>query len=64
MDKQPGQLLWRPSPERIGETNMTAFMVTAGKRWGRDVADYASLHRWSVERPEEFWLSVWEFCKQ
>jgi acetoacetyl-CoA synthetase len=62
MDKKPAQLLWRPSPERIGGTNMTAFMVTAGKRWGRNLADYAALHRWSVDRPEEFWLSVWEFC--
>ena len=24
--------------------------------------DFASLYRWSVERPEAFWPMVWEFC--
>ena len=24
--------------------------------------DYASLWRWSVQQPEEFWPSVWRFC--
>ncbi len=24
--------------------------------------DYGELHRWSVERPEEFWAAVWRFC--
>jgi acetoacetyl-CoA synthetase len=26
------------------------------------VEDFASLYRWSVERPEAFWPIVWEFC--
>jgi acetoacetyl-CoA synthetase len=25
-------------------------------------ADYAAAHRWSVEKPEEFWPAVWDFC--
>ena len=25
-------------------------------------SDYASLHRWSVDRPEEFWPALWDFC--
>lgn len=24
-------------------------------------SDYASLHRWSVDRPEEFWSALWNF---
>ena len=24
-------------------------------------SDYASLHRWSVNRPEEFWSALWDF---
>jgi acetoacetyl-CoA synthetase len=24
--------------------------------------DYESLHRWSLEQPEEFWPAVWRFC--
>ncbi len=25
-------------------------------------SDYAGLHRWSVDRPEEFWSALWDFC--
>ncbi|HTY98905.1 MAG TPA: acetoacetate--CoA ligase [Rhodocyclaceae bacterium] len=62
MDMQASRPLWRPSPERIDGANLSAFMAAAGKRWHRDFADFATLHRWSVARPEEFWLSLWEFC--
>ncbi len=24
--------------------------------------DYAALYEWSIERPDEFWASVWKFC--
>jgi acetoacetyl-CoA synthetase len=26
-----------------------------------DMSDYANLHRWSVEQPDAFWASVWDF---
>lgn len=25
-------------------------------------SDYSGLHRWSVDRPEEFWTALWKFC--
>src|SRR3990172_7887417 len=49
--------LWTPSPERAAQTGMARFMARAG-----NFPDYASLHRWSVERREEFWNLVWDFC--
>jgi acetoacetyl-CoA synthetase len=52
--------LWEPTEERREASLMTAFMRTAGERWGRNFADYGVLHRWSIEHPEEFWLSIWE----
>jgi acetoacetyl-CoA synthetase len=55
------QIVWQPSAERIAAANMTAFMREAASRWSRVFADYASLHRWSIEHPEEFWVSLWEF---
>ncbi len=27
-----------------------------------DVSTYAALHQWSIEQPELFWQSVWDFC--
>ncbi|HEY3075134.1 MAG TPA: acetoacetate--CoA ligase [Burkholderiales bacterium] len=48
--------LWTPSPERAAQTDMARFMRQTG------AADYAALHSWSVERAEEFWKSLWDFC--
>ncbi|MBI2311150.1 MAG: acetoacetate--CoA ligase [Betaproteobacteria bacterium] len=56
------QPLWQPSPERIAQANTTAFMKAAEARWGVKIPDYASLDRWSVEKPEQFWTSMWEFA--
>ncbi|HLP24951.1 MAG TPA: acetoacetate--CoA ligase, partial [Acidobacteriota bacterium] len=53
--------IWQPSAERIAATQLAAFMKQAATRWKRSFDDYASLHRWSVGHPEEFWASVWEF---
>lgn len=55
------QPLWQPSPERIGATNLTAFMKEIADRWGVCHDTYASLHDWSVAEPEKFWLSLWDF---
>jgi acetoacetyl-CoA synthetase len=48
--------LWTPSAERAAQTAMARFMREAGK------GDYAALHEWSVERAEEFWNRLWDFC--
>ena len=55
--------IWQPSAQRIGGTRLTAFAKAAGKRWNRRLAsaDYQTLHAWSIDHPEEFWTSVWEF---
>jgi acetoacetyl-CoA synthetase len=54
--------LWRPSPERVEAAQLTAFRRAAEERWGTRLPDYAALHRWSVERRDQFWRSVWDFC--
>jgi acetoacetyl-CoA synthetase len=53
-------ILWTPSAERSAEALLTAFQtryVPAG------IANYASLHRWSVEHRGEFWTAVWRFAQ-
>lgn len=57
---QPDAPLWTPSAERIAAANMTAFRHTAERRWNIELPDYAALHAWSVDHPEQFWVSVWE----
>jgi len=37
-------------------------MAAAESEWQVRLPDFAALHRWSIEAPEAFWLSVWDFC--
>jgi acetoacetyl-CoA synthetase len=57
--------LWTPGPERVARAQLTAFIervrrVRPGGAEG--VRDFATLYRWSVDRPEAFWPEVWRFC--
>ena len=54
--------LWSPSAARVADAIITSFMAAASARWGRPLADYSTLHRWSIDHPGEFWRSIWEFC--
>lgn len=54
--------LWEASPERIAAARMSAFMRAAEASAGTRIADYGSLWRWSVDKREEFWRAVWDFC--
>ncbi len=53
--------LWQPSGNRIAAAWLTKFRLEAQRRWHRQLSDYAALHRWSIDHPEEFWSLVWDF---
>ena len=57
----PGPL-WIPSADRIARSNLTRFMREVSSRWQTAIDDYASLYRFSIERPGEFWDSIWSFA--
>jgi acetoacetyl-CoA synthetase len=40
---------------------MTAFTEWLGQHTGRTFADYAALHRWSIEHLEDFWEAYLDF---
>ena len=54
--------LWQPSAERIAASNLVKFAACVRERRGVAVDDYAALHRWSIERPAEFWAELAHFC--
>lgn len=49
------ELLWRPDPSVIANSNMTAFARYAAEETGIPFPDYQTLHRWSVDCLEDFW---------
>ena len=55
--------IWSPSPERIAAANITRFMQFARERHQAPLRDYPSLYRWSVEFPENFWSTLWDFME-
>ena len=54
--------LWRPSESRVRKANLTAFTRAAEREWKKNFPNFRSLYRWSIEEPEEFWVSLWSFC--
>ncbi len=56
------QPLWVPSPGRVAGARITAFSRQVAKQFAADTSTYEDLWRFSVERPEAFWRSVWTFC--
>ncbi|MSO89478.1 MAG: acetoacetate--CoA ligase [Rhodospirillaceae bacterium] len=53
--------MWRPSPNSISQANLTTFMTAVERQWQVKAADYAQLWRWSIDKPEQFWTSMWDF---
>jgi len=56
-----GKLLWKPSEERVKNSNMYRFMLFVNKRHQQTFTDYDSLYAWSVSHISEFWAAVWDF---
>ncbi|MCL4768039.1 MAG: acetoacetate--CoA ligase [Hyphomicrobiaceae bacterium] len=56
-------LLWTPSPQRIANANITAFLDAAKRDWGVKLDSYADLHNWSIRHPSQFWTSLWDFLE-
>ena len=55
------QPLWTPSPDRVARANLTRFAAQVARDFDPSVTDYASLYRFSIERPADFWATLWTF---
>ncbi|GAA3414811.1 acetoacetate--CoA ligase [Streptosporangium vulgare] len=53
---EEGAPLWEPSPEIVRNAKVTRYAEWLGR-----AGDYESLWRWSVDAPEEFWTSIWDY---
>ncbi|MFJ1339897.1 acetoacetate--CoA ligase [Pseudomonas caricapapayae] len=55
------EVLWRPSEARIQASRMDAFRREVNQRFGLALADYADLHRWSIDQRAAFWQTLADF---
>ena len=61
--KAPGEkALWEPSQARIAGANVTAFARAAIREWGLKFNTYPEFYQWSVDQPEQFWQSLWQYA--
>jgi acetoacetyl-CoA synthetase len=56
------KLLWKPSQERIENSNMYRFMNVINDKYHQNFSEYAPLHQWSIENIADFWETMWEFA--
>jgi acetoacetyl-CoA synthetase len=54
--------LWEPDQARIENALITRFARAAIRDWGLGLNDYPAFYRWSADRPDQFWQSVWRHC--
>ena len=56
-----GELLWTPDPQRVANTRLVEFLRWLERERGLVFADYAALHRWSVNDIDAFWRSIFDY---
>ena len=56
--------LWKISKEKLNKTNLAKYSSFIKKNHGVDfVNDFNKIWKWSIDNPEIFWKSIWEFTK-
>jgi acetoacetyl-CoA synthetase len=55
------KLLWKPSEERIRNSNMYHFMQYVNERHGKAFRAYDALYEWSVTEIPTFWATFWDY---
>ncbi len=56
-----GEVVWSPDPETVLGTQIDRFRRSLAAEKKLDFADYATLHAYSVDNPEDFWDYCWRF---
>ncbi|HEY0766962.1 MAG TPA: hypothetical protein VGD47_03305, partial [Steroidobacteraceae bacterium] len=54
--------LWRPSPTRIADANLTRFISCVNARRGTQLREFGELYAWSLAEPEQFWSELARFA--
>jgi acetoacetyl-CoA synthetase len=58
-----GDLLWTPSPQRVANAQLTAFIQWLQTDRKLQFADYTQLWRWSVSDLDGFWQAIWDYFR-
>ena len=56
------KLLWKPSEDKIKNSNMYRFMGLINEKYRQNFTEYDPLYQWSIENIPDFWAAMWEFA--
>ena len=55
--------IWRPSPARVADANLTRFIASVSTRRGLQLHGYDDLYSWSISEPSGFWQELAHFAE-
>ncbi len=55
--------IWRPSPARVADANLTRFIESVSTRNRLPLRSYDDLYAWSISQPADFWQEVARFAE-
>ncbi len=58
---QEGDLLWAAGEAWSEQSRLTEYAYWLRRAWGLSFSEYETLWQWSVDRPGEFWQSIWDY---
>jgi acetoacetyl-CoA synthetase len=56
------RLLWKPTQQKITNSNMYKFMQSVNNRYDLQMTSYEQLHQWSIENIADFWQHFWQYA--
>ena len=56
------QPLWTPDETRIAASNLRRFMERVERSQGVVLTGFDDVLRYSVDHPQSFWSTLWDFC--
>lgn len=57
------ELLWKPSEDRIKNSNIYNFINYLNEKENLSCSDYHQLYDWSVKNIEKFWKNIWNYSE-
>ena len=55
------KLLWKPSEDRIRQSNLFRLIRFINEKHGTQLSEFDSLYQWSIDHIPDFWAALWEF---
>jgi acetoacetyl-CoA synthetase len=56
-----GDILWHPTENYRRNSKMYGFLTQVSVKYNLPDNEYYTVHKWSVEHPEEFWAEIWDY---